>query len=488
LADSAGCWESVNRRWLDYTGLDAAALLGLGWQTVLHPEDRSAWISRWEESARAGAAFEVECRLRRRDGLHRWFLVRAEPCPDQAPPTRWLGTATDIDDLRTHAREALEEADHHKDEFLAMLAHELRNPLGPIANAVRFLQLTGPAEPSLQEARSTIERQVAHMARLMGDLLDVSRVVRGRISLCKELCDLTRIVRQTVADYRSLFEVGKLQLDLQIPADSLWILGDPVRVAQAISNVLQNAARFTDPGGRVTVTLTAEPGEQAVLSIRDTGIGMEPEMLRRLFEPFRQADHSLERSRGGLGLGLTLVKELIDLHEGTITAASAGIGQGSELTIRLPLQPPPRDAPVGQGAEQSPPGEPSSISVQTYRILVIEDMPDAAESLRLLLTALGHRVGVATTGSAGLEAARDFQPEVVVCDIGLPGGMDGYAVARSLRADPSRSGALLIALTGYGQEEDRRQALAAGFDFHLVKPLDFECLQNILDTRPEQRC
>jgi CheY-like chemotaxis protein len=207
---------------------------------------------------------------------------------------------------------------------------------------------------------------------------------------------------------------------------------------------------------------------------------MEPDMLRRLFEPFCQADRSLERSRGGLGLGLTLVKELIDLHGGTILAASAGIGLGSELTIRLPLQPPPGNPPA--------PVELPALPTQDYRILIIEDLPDAAESLRLLLSALGHSVGVATTGSAGLEAARDFQPQVVVCDIGLPGGMDGYAVARSLRADPCGARTLLIALTGYGQEEDRRRAFAAGFDFHLVKPLDFDRLQSILAALPEQRC
>jgi signal transduction histidine kinase/ActR/RegA family two-component response regulator len=375
------------------------------------------------------------------------------------------------------AEESLKEAGRRKDEFLAMLAHELRNPLAPIRNAVEVMKLMGPPEPRLQRVREMIDRQVAHMARLVDDLLDVSRITRGKILLRKEKIDLVPLVRAAVEDHRSLLENTGLTFQLQVPDQALWTEGDPTRLAQVVGNLLHNANKFTDAGGAVVVRLTVDPeGRAAVLSVKDTGIGMEPDILARLFEPFSQADRSLDRSRGGLGLGLALVKGLVDLHGGSVQASSPGAGQGSEFTIRLPL------GPDAAGPEKRIPGP--LYARQSVSVLIIEDSWDSAESLRMLLEFTGHEVAVAHTGQAGLQTAHTFRPDVVLCDIGLPGGMDGYAVARALRADPELFGVVLIALSGYGQEEDQRKARQAGFDRHYTKPVDPAVLSQLLETIP----
>ncbi|HEV3120372.1 MAG TPA: MASE1 domain-containing protein, partial [Isosphaeraceae bacterium] len=373
---------------------------------------------------------------------------------------------------RWRAEESLRAADRRKNEFLAMLAHELRNPLGPIKNAVHLLSLKGPPEPELDEARAMIERQVGHMVRLIDDLLDVSRITRGRILLHRERIDLSGLVRATVQDYRRGLEAAGLSVQLELPAEPLWVQGDATRLAQVVGNLLQNAAKFSDAGACVTIRLSVGADDKATLSISDTGIGMAPDLLTRLFEPFTQADQSLARSRGGLGLGLALAKGLIDLHGGEIAARSEGPGRGSQLEIRLPLErglvatpaSAPGPAPAGKGC----------------RVLVIEDNRDGAESMRRLLKLAGHQVEVADAGGTGLVAARQFRPDAVVCDLGLPGGMSGYDVARGLRGDAELAGAYLIALTGYSQNEHRELASEAGFDVLLTKPVNFDDLQRLL--------
>ena len=371
----------------------------------------------------------------------------------------------------------IQDGDRRKDEFLAMLAHELRNPLAPIRNAVQVLRLIGIKEPPLLQARDMIDRQVTHMARLIDDLLDMSRLSRGKILLRKERVDLVTLVRATVEDYRSILEATGLQLQERLPAGPLWAYGDPTRLAQVVGNVLHNANKFTDAGGRVTVELArVSGGREAVLAIRDTGIGMEPDVLARVFEAFSQADRSLDRSRGGLGLGLALVKGLVELHGGQVSVSSAGPGQGTELVIRLPL---------GDHAEpQHHPAPAHTESSLSRRVLVIEDNPDSAESMRMLLALSGHQVEVAPTGVSGMQRAREFRPEVVLCDLGLPGGMDGYAVARAMKRDPALAAAYLIASTGYGQAEDQRRCREAGFDAHFTKPVDFTELQRLLASLP----
>jgi signal transduction histidine kinase/DNA-binding response OmpR family regulator len=383
--------------------------------------------------------------------------------------------AMSLDNARLY--QDIQEGDRRKNEFLAMLAHELRNPLAPIRNAVQILRLLGLKEPMLVQSRDMIDRQVTHMARLIDDLLDMSRLSRGKILLRKERVDLVKIVRDTVVDYRGTLESAGLDLQLQLPEQSLYTQGDPVRLAQVVGNLLHNAVKFTDAGGRVRVTVAAESdGRQARITVRDSGIGMEEAILARIFQAFTQADRSLDRSRGGLGLGLALVKGLVEMHGGTVQASSAGLGHGTEVSLLLPL----RDRGVALARKSAAP----SAAGRAARVLVIEDNPDTAESMRLLLTLAGYPVEIAHSGGAGLEAARSFHPEIILCDLGLPGGMDGYAVARAIRHDPELASAHLIALTGYGQGEDRDRSRDAGFDRHFTKPVDFVELQQALAAVP----
>ncbi|MES2788204.1 MAG: response regulator [Planctomycetota bacterium] len=363
---------------------------------------------------------------------------------------------------------ALQEADQRKDEFLAMLAHELRNPLAPVRNAVEILRLVGSTEEVVSHAREIISRQVTHMARLVDDLLDVARIARGKIQLRTEQCDLGAIVLQTAEDYRSTLATSGVSLTVDVFGGSLQVMGDPTRLAQIVGNLLHNAGKFTPENGSVQVR-AAVAGEVAVITVQDTGAGLDASVLSRLFEPFSQADQALDRSKGGLGLGLALVRGLVELHGGTVTAQSPGLGQGATFTVRLPVI----DAEtVETDRDQS--GEKDTLTVEAgnLRILLIEDNRDAAKSLQLLLSLQGHEVQIAFDGQSGLEIARSWHPDVVISDLGLPGEKDGYGVAEALRADPSLSEVYLIALSGYGQDDDRRRAEKAGFDQHLVKPVD----------------
>lgn len=368
--------------------------------------------------------------------------------------------------------ERIREADRRKDEFLGMLAHELRNPLGPIYNCLQLQKRLPPTDPRLAGMNDIIDRQTKQMGRLIDDLLDATRLAHGKILLRKERCDLTKIVRQTVDDYRPVVGSG-LKLDLHSPEKSLWIDGDPTRLVQIIGNLLHNAHKFSKQDGVITVRLTAEKNDStAVISVSDTGIGIEPLMLRYIFDAFRQAEQGLDRSRGGLGLGLALVKGLVELHGGFVQASSPGLDQGAEFTIRLPLMhaqqallPPESGAPPAGGAKQ--------------RILVIEDNRDAAESIQMLLRLEGHDVKVALTAQSGLEIAHDFLPQVILCDIGLP-VMDGYQIIQAIRQSPALASTYVIAWTGYGREQDQRRALDSGFDMHLTKPVDYDNLRRAL--------
>jgi signal transduction histidine kinase len=359
----------------------------------------------------------------------------------------------------------LEESNRRKDRFLSMLAHEIRNPLGPLQNAIHILKLQGSKPETVAELQEVMGRQVRHLTQMVEDLLEVSRLNHGKVTLRRQRMDLARLVRQSVEDRRAVLEAAGLSLEVEVPDVPLWVMGDPTRLAQVMSNLLDNAGKFTRAGGRITVKL--EAGEEAVLTVRDTGIGIEPEILPLIFDVFNQADHSLDRPRSGLGLGLSVAKGLINLHEGSIEAESGGAGRGASFTVRLPREP---ELPAL--AEKSHAKKPVSTRL---RVLVVEDNRDAAETLRLLLVACGYEVHVAYTGPDGVQAAGSTCPDVVLCDIGLP-GMDGFGVAAALRQSPTTAGARLIAVTGYGQEEDRRRALEAGFDVHLVKPVDPEKL------------
>jgi PAS domain S-box-containing protein len=434
-----------------------------GFATLVHPEDRGFVLQALQRTLQEDAPYELEFRAVRPDGEVIWLFTNATVLREGDQPIRMLGATMDITE-RKLAEESLREADRRKDEYLAMLGHELRNPLGVISTTVQLLRMQPPSSPELNELRDIVERQVDHMARLLDDLLDVSRISRGQMRVNKELCDFAAIVRATAEDYRSKLEASGLRLEIDAPHQPLWVLGDRTRLAQAISNVLHNANKFTRAGGAVTIKIQEESsGGDVILSVRDTGIGMEPKILARAFEPFTQGDHGIDRSPGGLGLGLPLVKGLIELHGGDVRAASEGPGRGSELTMRLPLQAHP--APVVQ------PTAPSPASARSYRILVIEDNRMAARTMNMFLTRRGHTVEVAYTGREGIEAARLFQPEVILCDIGLP-EFDGYKVAEQLRQEARLKRAYLIGVSGYGQEHDKERAWQSGFDAYLVKPIN----------------
>jgi two-component system CheB/CheR fusion protein len=356
--------------------------------------------------------------------------------------------------------EDLEQAAARKDELLSMLAHELRSPLAPLRNALRVLDLR-PDEESARQARAVMERQVEHLGRMVDDLIDVARLRLAKLDVCLERVDLRRVVDETLADRRAAVEHAGLALRSELPPDPLWVRADRMRLAQVLANLLDNAVKFTPGGGNVRLCVGRE-GCEAVLRLRDDGVGITEDLLPHVFDPFVQQRQPLAREGGGLGLGLTVARGIARLHEGSLQARSEGTGQGTELVLRLPLdaEPPALTAlPAAEEVEQGP-----------VRVLVIEDNVDSAESLRMLLELCGYQVSLAHDGPAALAIAEAVHPEVVLCDIGLP-GMDGYAVASALRACPRLAAARLIAVTGYGLEEDRRRALAAGFDVHLVKPV-----------------
>ena len=395
-----------------------------------------------------------------------------------AAPLQLSGTVafcvvvTDLTEQKKH--QGLREENRRKDEFLAMLAHELRNPLAPIQNAVAVLQHIDSDDERLIFARGIVGRQVNHLSRLVDDLLDVSRITLGKVKLQKERIDLAAIVARAVETSRPAIEARRHHLTLSLPSQPVPLEADPTRLAQVIGNLLLNAAKYTEEGGKIV--LSAEKTEsEVVMRVRDTGMGISAELLPRVFDLFIQGDRSLARAEGGLGIGLSLVRRLVEMHGGAVNAYSDGLGQGSEFVVRLPA------------AEASSNGEPH-LKIDgrpnrsaRRRILIVEDNIDGAESLAMLLDLMGHHVYVAYTGPEALETAKMVNPQFVLLDIGLP-GMSGYDVARQLREQPAFAATKLIAMTGYGQEEDRQHSREAGFNHHLVKPVDPQLLLGLLQS------
>jgi two-component system CheB/CheR fusion protein len=379
------------------------------------------------------------------------------------------------------AKEELMTEVRNRDQFLAMLGHELRGPLSPLRMCLEVLRSPGAKDKHAEKAKLMMERQLAHLTALVDQLLDASRISKGKIALDMKLVDLVQLARVVAEDHRDFIESQGLGLSVDIPSGSLWVHGDPVRLTQAIGNLLRNAGKFTEVGA-VEVRLVAEKrGSLAVITVRDTGIGMDERMLTELFKPFSQADQSLDRSKGGLGLGLSLARALVEAHRGTIEAHSDGVGRGSLFTVRLPTIQGVRTEPGSPVSQEAKPETTGDGSVNhSRRVLVIEDNADAGESLGHVLGLMGHEAVVAMSGKAALEVARNFKPEVVLCDIGLPGDMNGYAVAKAFRTDAAFQGIYLVALTGYGREEDEHRAREAGFDLHLRKPADLGVLRRAL--------
>jgi two-component system CheB/CheR fusion protein len=370
----------------------------------------------------------------------------------------------------------LRESDRRKSEFMAMLSHELRNPLAPIRNSLYVLERAAPGSEQASRANAVIKRQVEHLAGLVDDLLDITRISRGKIRLERRRVELNDLVRRTLDDHRSLFEENGVRLDCRLGPEPLFVNADPTRLAQVVGNLLGNAAKFAGHGGLAQVSVSTEPGtRRATILVADSGAGMTKETLARLFEPFMQGESTLDRSKGGLGLGLALARELVRLHGGEIRAHSDGAGRGAEFTVSLP-----------QAENEDAPGEPAAANriATGRRVLIIEDNVDAATSLREVLELDSHQVAVAHDGPAGLAMASDFHPEVVLCDIGLP-GMNGYDVARAFRADEALKRTFLVALSGYALPEDLQQAAEAGFERHLAKPLGMQALQDLLSSLPD---
>jgi PAS domain S-box-containing protein len=368
--------------------------------------------------------------------------------------------------LAESARAAAEEADRRKDEFLAMLAHELRNPLSATTQAFYVMERSQPGTPAFDRARAAAARQLQHQARLVNDLLDVSRITRGRIEMRQERLDLGRVIREALEDYRAVVETRGVTLTTELPSEVIAVTGDRTRLAQVLANLLDNAVRFTPPGGTVLVRLAFDSGEGAVrVSVRDSGAGIEAGLLPRVFEAFTQGDRTLERTDSGLGLGLALVKGIVERHGGSVRAESDGAGCGAEISFTLPVQEEP------PALQTSVPPSDVAQAGESRRLLIVEDNLDAAQTLADLLAMFGYQIELAHSGPDGLAAARRFRPQVVLCDIGLP-DMDGYQVAEALRRDPITAGARLIAVSGYGSDADEDRGYAAGFDAYLVKPVE----------------
>jgi PAS domain S-box-containing protein len=432
---------------------------------LLAPGDRP--ISR---ALSGQAARGMELHVRDRQTGNTWSGVYTA-VPLVSSEGRRLITVTirDVTEQR-RAFEALREADRRKDEFLAVLSHELRNPLAPIRSAVFVLERADAATDTARRARDVIARQVGHLARLVDDLLDVTRIARGRIELHRARVDLADLVRRAGEDHRPLLGAAGIDLDVRTPPERVPVDGDPTRLTQLLGNLLQNSAKFTPRGGKVTLVLAQVDG-RAEVRVADTGVGIEADLIDRVFEPFVQGERSLARSRGGLGLGLPLVKGLAELHGGSVEAHSGGPGAGAEVVVRLPVAP-AAEARDGESAE----GEPGA---SRRRVLVVDDNLDAAASLADVVAFFGHSVEAVHEGRAAVARTRESHPDVVLCDLGLP-DMDGYEVAREIRADASLQGVRLVAVSGYAQPEDRARAARAGFDAHVAKPADPAAIGRLL--------
>jgi two-component system CheB/CheR fusion protein len=474
VCDATGRNLYASESFLRLVGMTQEQCSGYGWGDVLHPEDAERTITAWRECVRTGGNWDIEHRFKGTDG--RYHAVLARGTPVRGPDGRilcWAGINLDIDERR-RAEDRLRETDRRKDEFLATLAHELRNPLAPIRNAAHAIRLKAAGDAQIQRLQEIIDRQVDHLSRLVDDLLDISRITHDKIEVRKEPIALGDCVEYAIEVTRPLVDARRHVLTFEAEAAPVWIVGDAARISQSIANLLGNAAKFTEPGGRVHVHLGRE-GDSAVVRVTDDGIGMPQDLQERIFDLFVQGDQSLDRAQGGLGLGLSLVRRLVHLHGGTVSAASEGAGRGSRFEIRLPLAEAPRQelAREPRALHRSAP----------RRVLVVDDNRDVAESTAEVIRHARHEVKTAYSGPAALGVARVFRPEVVFLDIGLP-GMDGYEIARRLREFPETAGSCLVALTGYGQAENRLRSGDSGFDEHLVKPADPVALVEIVARAP----
>ncbi len=444
------------------------------WTELGTPEFAEATQRALAELREGGRTAPYMKQLVRKDGSRWWAMVAPSCLPGEGEARKCIAFVIDVTKA-AQAEEALRCADRRKDEFLATLAHELRNPLAPISNAVHLLRRPD-GRRTADRMVEMVGRQVRQMVRLVDDLMDVSRITQGKLELRREQLSLAEVLTMAVETSMPAIEAGRHDLTVSLPEETLMLEADKVRLTQVFGNLLNNAAKYTDRGGRIWLGARREDGS-VLVSIRDTGIGISAAKLPRVFEMFSQAHRDSARGQAGLGIGLTMVRSLVELHRGSVEARSEGPGRGSEFIVRLPLAQVNAAAPHLDAAGSEAP-------LEGRRVLVVDDNSDAAESLALLLQSAGAEVHTANDGPAGLAAVRRFLPHAVLLDLGMP-GMDGFEVARRLRAEPGLAGLVLVALTGWGQEEDRKRTRSSGFDHHLTKPVDVDRLMDILGkTRP----
>ena len=475
VCDAAGRNIYASDSLLRLLGITQEQCSNLGWTDLLHPDDVEGTRAAWEECVRSGDFWYREHRFLGADKRYHPILAQGVPIRDEeGKVTGWAGINLDISRIK-QTEDALREQDRRKDDFLATLAHELRNPLAPIRHAARLLGMKGLEEAQSQTARDIISRQVARMALLLDDLLEVSRITRGRLDLRREWVSLASVVKAAVETSRPMIDYKKHEFTIQLPDTTVELEVDPLRMSQALSNLLTNAAKYTDPGGRIQLEVRVTD-QEVTFAVKDSGIGLPASVLPSIFGMFSQVNSAIDRSEGGLGIGLALVKGLVTLHGGTVEAASEGLGRGSVFTIRMPGSCVRRNNAVALKAEQPE----RAGDLLRGRILVVDDNRDAASSLAMVLRAAGHAVVTGHSGEDALAIGAQEKPDAIVLDIGMP-DLNGYEVARRLRRTDWGRSVLLLAVTGWGQKEDVQRAFGAGFDFHMTKPADPEGIEHLVE-------
>ncbi len=477
IVDPCNTITWVNRRWIEYTGISVEQMNEDGWQQVVHPEHLTDMIGSYTKAQEAGTVWQYVFQLKGRTGEYRWFLARSVPIfNEEGKVERWFGTNTDITEQKL-AEEALEESSRHKDHFLATLAHELRNPLAPLKNGLQLMELA-PDDPTvIDNTRNMMMRQLDHMVRLVDDLMDLSRISRGKLELIKEHTELDRIIGTAVEATQPLMDRKEHRFDVRILQGGLVVNGDQARLVQVVANLLNNAAKYTPHEGHISLTLDKE-GSEAVIRVKDDGIGIDPGALEHVFDMFAQVQGAQnDHSAGGLGIGLNIVRRLVHMHHGSVVGNSAGMGQGSEFVVRLPLI---RKA----GPVRSTPSKVEQSAMSGgKRVLVVDDNQDAALTMALILRKLGHEVKVAHDGEQALDAGAAFQPQVILMDIGMP-KLNGHEACVLMRKTNWGGKAYIVALSGWGQEEDRKRSMVAGFDQHVVKPIERSTLIEVMAIDP----
>ena len=482
LVDPAGtllCWNPGAERLFGYRSDE---IIGQHFSRFFSPEDirNGQPEDELKMAADKGRSDSVRWQVRK-DGTRFWCQSIVTPLLDENKQARSFGrvmhdlTEDEAAQAQTRRADGLADANRNKEEFMALLSHELRSPLSPILNALNILRQMRTTDPLIEQAGNIIDRQVGTMVKLVDDLLDISRITKGKLRLTKEEVELRVIVNHAAETARPLIDARKHEFSVSLPTHPIWVKADPARLEQCVVNLLNNAAKYTDTGGLIRVTVERE-GSEAVIQVKDNGVGIDPDKLSQIFDLFTQVDGSLGRSYGGLGIGLALVRSLMEMHDGRVTASSAGRGKGCEFTLKMPLL---EDTDRHEAKTVVVPGQGGGRSL---RVLVVEDNVDSADSLSLLLRLYGHQVQVARSSTTALEMASATRPDVVLLDIGLP-GMDGYQVAKCLREKPEFKGVTLCALTGYTPSEaDRRRQQETGFDHYYVKPVSLETLLELFKT------